>query len=71
MFQKYLSNHSQHNIKLYTGEPAANTRNLRLVKLIGVSNKTIGVTLARVPLVNIKCDGYKVVNIYDGGWAKR
>ena len=68
--EKYINHH--HNLKLYTGESTTtNRRNLRLVNLIGVSNQTIGVSLARVPLVNLKCAGYKVVEVHEAGWARR
>lgn len=52
-------------------ETGQEVRDLRLVKLSGVSDKTIGVTLARVPLSNVKCDGYKVITLHRGGWAER
>ena len=68
--EKYINHH--HNLKLYTGDSTTtNRRNLRLVNLIGVSNQTIGVSLARVPLVNLKCAGYKVVEVHEAGWARR
>ena len=70
--EKYISHHHQANLKLYTGDPSStNRRNLRLVNLLGVSNQTIGVSLARVPLAGLKCAGYKVVELHEAGWAER
>ena len=66
MFQNRKQLQAKHNVKHNT------ERDLRLVmvKLVGVSDKTIGLTLARVPLFNIKCSGYRVLTLHDGGWAK-
>ena len=72
--EKYISHHHQHSLRLYTGagrDSTTNRRNLRLVNLIGVSDKTIGVSLARVGLANMKCAGYKVVEVHQAGWAER
>ena len=52
-------------------ETGQEVRDLRLVRLSGVSDKRIGVSLARVPLSNVRCDGYKVITLHRGGWAER
>ena len=70
MCEKFSSNQTGDNVRLDTGE-RNNTRNLRLVNLMGVSNKTLGVTLARVPTLYPSHYGYKVVKVNDDGWAKR
>lgn len=42
-----------------------------MVKLRGVSTRTIGVVLARVSLPELKCHGYQVITIMPEGLAKR
>ena len=79
IFQKYISHESEHadNVKLYTGEKGdegvgGNTsKHLRVVKLRGVSTKTIGIILARVTLPELKCHGYQVITLMEEGLAKR
>ena len=85
IFQKYISHESEHadNVKLYTGEKgeegagSTNTlittgsKQLRVVKLRGVSTKMIGIVLARVTLPELKCHGYHVITLMEEGLAKR
>ena len=42
-----------------------------MVKLRGVSTRSIGVVLARVSLPELKCHGYQVITIMPEGLAKR
>ena len=49
----------------------SSTKQLRVVKLRGVSTRTIGVVLARVSLPELKCHGYQVITIMPEGLAKR
>lgn len=69
IFQKYINNESEHNVKLYTGDN--NNKQLRVVKLRGVSNNTIGVVLAKVSLADLNCEGYQVISVMEEGLAKR
>ena len=69
MFQKYINNESEHNVKLYTGD--TDTNHLRVVKLRGVNTRTIGVVLARVSLPHLNCQGYQVISLMEEGLAKR
>ena len=80
IFQKYISHESEHadNVKLYTGEKgdegvggSTSSKHLRVVKLRGVSTKTIGIILARVTLPELKCHGYQVITLMEEGLAKR
>ena len=80
IFQKYISHESEHadNVKLYTGEKGdegvggnTSSKHLRVVKLRGVSTKTIGIILARVTLPELKCHGYQVITLMEEGLAKR
>ena len=80
IFQKYISHESEHadNVKLYTGEKGdegvggnTTSKHLRVVKLRGVSTKTIGIILARVTLPELKCHGYQVITLMEEGLAKR
>ena len=81
IFQKYISHESEHadNVKLYTGEKgdegvggsSTSNKHLRVVKLRGVSTKTIGIILARVTLPELKCHGYQVITLMEEGLAKR
>merc|ERR1711971_801688 len=84
IFQKYISHESEHadNVKLYTGEKgeegagSTNTlittgsKQLRVVKLRGVSTKMIGIVLARVTLPELKCHGHHVITLMEEGLAK-
>merc|ERR1719150_3208533 len=54
-----------------TGNTANSTKQLRVVKLRGVSTRSIGVVLARVSLPELKCHGYQVITIMPEGLAKR
>ena len=56
-------------MKLYTGDN--NNKHLRVVKLRGVSNNTIGVVLAKVSLADLNCEGYQVISVMEEGLAKR
>jgi len=85
IFEKYISNSSEHadNVRLYTGDNSSNSttnilsninnnnKQLRVVKLRGVSNKTIGVILAKISLPELKCDGYHVISLMEQGLAAR
>ena len=83
IFEKYINTSSEHadNVKLYTGDNSNNninnilgnnnTKQLRVVKLRGVSSKTIGVVLAKVSLPDLKCHGYHVTRLMEEGLAKR
>ena len=85
IFEKYINNDSEHadNVKLFTGDNSnnilnnvntinsSNTKQLRVVKLRGVSTKTIGVILAKISLPDLKCHGYHVINMMPEGLAKR
>ena len=69
IFNKYSNNESEHNVKLYTGD--TNTKQLRVVKLRGISTRNIGVVLAKVSLADLNCEGYQVISVMEEGLAKR
>ena len=56
-------------MKLYTGD--TNTKQLRVVKLRGISTRNIGVVLAKVSLADLNCEGYQVISVMEEGLAKR
>jgi len=81
IFQKYISVDSEHaaQVKLFEDAsvelghptPAPIGKQLRVVQLEGVANGRVGAVLARVPLPDLSCHGYQVVQLQEGGTAAR
>ena len=65
------SNNILNNVNTITSGGSSNTKQLRVVKLRGVSTKTIGVILAKISLPDLKCHGYHVITLMPEGLAKR
>ena len=59
------------SVELGHPTPAPVGKQLRVVQLEGVANGRVGAVLARVPLPDLTCHGYQVVQLQEGGTAAR
>ena len=59
------------SVELGHPTPAPIGKQLRVVQLEGVANGRVGAVLARVPLPDLSCHGYQVVQLQEGGTAAR